>query len=275
MYTSYPVPGRCRGSVVGTLLVWIVGALTLGGALFLWVVDHPSPDPGTPAEIQARTAPLGHLILAAPPPEVAASPGPQAEPSVGAGTGAAPAGQPSVPETDAGPAPEVAAVSPETGSVAPEAPAVEAVSAPIAEVPAAEVTTADTTAAVDTAPETPDSGAAATADQLPVAGRPSLVESGTDAADAMVEVAPDERPVAEGAEATSASAPPVPAGASAPPWNGALPTLRGAAEPPAVRPFPMVPSGPYGYGPYRMVPIYRPDLPGAPYQLIPMVPLGR
>lgn len=284
MYMSYPVPGRCRGSVVGTLLVWIVGALTLGGALFLWVVERPAPDPGSPAEIAARTAPVGHLTLAGPPAAVAASPGTPAAPSGGAGTSgasAAQAEQRSAPETGAGPAPGVAEVSSQTGSVALEVRAVEAVSAPVAEAPVVEVPTVDTTAAVATAPETADSGAGPSADQLPVAQQSSPEESGTAAADSIVEGAPDERPVAEGAESTAAaarplaSAPPLPAGAGSPPWDGSSPTSPGAAQPPSRRPFPMVPPDPYGYGPYRMVPIFRPDLPGAPYQLVPMAPPGR
>jgi hypothetical protein len=54
------------------------------------------------------------------------------------------------------------------------------------------------------------------------------------------------------------------------PSTPALSETRGAAPAPpqAFPPF-------HVFGAYRMVPIYRPDLPGAPYQMVPLPPAGR
>jgi hypothetical protein len=252
MYQSYSVPGRGRGSVVGNLLVWLVGASTLGGALFLWLGDHRALDPGTPAEIAARTAPLGRLTLVEVSPESTESAVAAAEPGSETGAGGVdspPADIPPATQGSEGLVPSSVEAPSAQGPVARESADVEAVEKTVAPPAAADTRPAGGLAGIE-APAA-DSDAEAPTEERPAKSEPM-------APDTVSAPATEMSPGANQAVGSSPSQAAVPMG-----------------EPAARRPRPAVPPGPPWYGPYQMVPIHRPDLPGAPYQLVPLVPGGQ
>jgi hypothetical protein len=252
MYQSYSVPGRARGSVVGIMLVWLVGALTVGGALSLWLGDHRVPDPGTPAEIAARTAPLGRLTLVESPPKATESAVSAAEPGSDTGAGGADAPPPDIPPATGGgegSVPSSVGSPSAQGPIARESADIEAVEKIVAPPPAADTPSAGGLAVVD-APAA-DSDAEASTGERPAKGEPRVTDTVSGPA---VTIPPGE------SQAVRSS-----------PSQAAVPMGERAAR----RPGPAVPSGPPWYGPYQMVPIHRPDLPGAPYQLVPLVPGGQ
>jgi hypothetical protein len=249
MYQSYSVPGRVRGGVVGNMLVWLVGALTVGGALSLWLGDHRVPDPGTPAEIAARTAPLGRLTLVESPPKATESAVSAAEPRGDTGAGAVdapPAETPPAAGTGSGLAPSIVEAPSAQGPVARESADIEAVAKTVAPSPA--VDTPPVGGSAEVAAPAADSDAEAATGERPAKGEPTVPDT------------------------VSGRAATIPPGESqavrSRPSQAAAPMREQAAP----RPGPVVPSGPPWHGPYQMVPIHRPDLPGAPYQLVPLVP---
>lgn len=215
MSEPYDGRGGCRGNALGGLLVWLVGAGTLAGLLAVLLSDPPAPNPGTAAEIAARTAPIGRLTLAEPPPELAAQP----------------ASAPVSPAVPARTEPQ-----PDT-----EPPAVEGPGA------------RGETLAVVPAPEAMDRQARAV---LPEAPSSSRFEPDPGVAP------PDGPPANEGVGVAEEAPVPEP-----------LPTGDHQGRQAAAAPLPPPPS--YWGGPYRMVPVPRPDLPGRPYQLVPLAPAGR
>lgn len=252
MYQSYSFPGRGRGSVVGNVLVWLVGALTLGGALFLWLGDHRAPDPGTSAEIAARTAPLGRLTLVELSPESTESAVSAAEPGSDTGAGgvdALPADRPPATQGGEGLVPSSVEAPSAQGPVARESTDIEAVEKTVAPSPAADTPPAGGLAGVE-APAA-DSDAEAPTGESPAKSEPMAPDTASGPATGM---SPG------GNQAVRSS-----------PSQAAVPMREQAAR----RPSPAVPSGPPWYGPHQMVPIHRPDLPGAPYQLVPLVPGGQ
>lgn len=215
---SKPYDGRegCRGNALGSLLVWLVGAGTLAGILAVLLSDPPVPNPGTAAEITARTAPIGRLTLAGPPLE------PTAQPVLATVSPAVPTRTEPQPET--------------------EPSAVEGPGAPgetITVVPAPEAMDPQARAAL---PEAPPSSRA---DPKPVG---ALL---------------DGPPANEGAGIAVEAPVPEPL-----PTGDHLGWQAGAAPP-------LTPPPNQWGGPYRLVPVPRPDLPGRPYQLVPLAPAVR
>ena len=215
MSEPYDGRGGCRGNALGSILVWLVGAGTLAGLLAVLLSDPPVPNPGTAAEIAARTAPIGRLTLAGLPPELAA------EPASAPVSPAVPARTEPQPETEP-PAVEGPGARGETPTVVP-------------------------------APEAMDLQAQAVLPEAPPSSR-SEPEPGV--------APPDGPPVNEGAEVAEEAPVPEP-----------LPTGDYQGRQATAPPLPPPPS--YWGGPYRMVPVPRPDLPGRPYQLVPLAPAGR
>jgi hypothetical protein len=215
MSEPYDGRGGCRGNALGSLLAWLVGAGTLAGLLAVLLSDPPVPKPGTAAEIAARTAPIGRLTLAEPPPEIAAQP----------------ASAPVSPAVPARTEPQ-----PET-----EPPAVEGPGA-----------RGETLAAVP-APEAMDAQA-----QAVIPGPPPSSRSGPEPGGAPTDGPPEDEGVGVVGDG---------------PDPGPLPTGDHQGRQAAAPPLPPPPS--YWGGPYRMVPVPRPDLPGRPYQLVPLPPAGR
>lgn len=272
MYKSDSVPRRGRGSVVGTVLVWLVGALTLGGALFLWVGDHRAPDPGTLAEIAARTAPVGRVTLVESPVSAAQEPGGH---TGAGGVDAPPADTPPAAPPDSALAPSVIEASSDQGSVVRESTDIEAVAETVAASPTAENPITDAVLAAGVEPETAEAVGGDPVAQTPPAGASAGVEA--PAADSDAGASAGKRP-AEGEPAVLDSgigpAATIPRSGSRGTSSGPSRAAGSMPEQAAQRPFPFVPSDPRWYGPYRMVPIHRPDLPGAPYQLVPLLPGG-
>lgn len=273
MYKSYSVPRRGRGSVVGNVLMWLVGALTLGGALFLWVGDHRAPDPGTLAEIAARTAPLGRVTLVESPVSVAQEP----QGHTGAGrVDAPPTDTPPAPQSDSALAPSVIEASSDQGSVVRESTDSEAVAETVAASPAAESPATDAVLAAGVEPETAEAVGGGPVAQTPPAGESAGVEA--PAADSDAGASTGKHP-AGGQPAILDSgigpAATIPRSGSQDTSSGPSRAVGPMPEQAAQRPPPFAPSGPAWYGPYRMVPIHRPDLPGAPYQLVPLLPGGQ
>lgn len=215
MSEPYDGRGGFRGNALGSLLVWLVGAGTLTGLLAVLLSDPPVPNPGTAAEIAARTAPIGRLTLAEPPPELAAQPA-------------------SAPVSPAVPAPTEP--QPETGPPAVEGPGARG-----------------ETLAVVPVPEAMDLQAQAVLPEAPSSSRsepkPGVGQPDGPTANEGVGVA-EEAPVPE----------PLPTGD----YQGRQPAAPLLPPPPS-----------YWGGPYRMAPVPRPDLPGRPYQLVPLAPGGR
>lgn len=269
---SMRYPGRRvdRGSVLGGLLVWLVGAATLVGFLFVLFRDHPVPDPGTQAEIAARTAPVGRLTLVAPRPDLAVQPPttPTTAGLMGRETSAAATSPPgsasvaaaSAPVVDAEVREEVVVEIPalgdagglETGSTPDQDPGV-AVNPGTASVGDATVSEVDAkpsegfAPAMDTSPSSGERAPAATAAGPRDAEEAGIGGSGAPLSGATASVSTQ--------SATSSAL-------------GSETRWAAPAPPPGVRlpvPFQV---------PYRMVPVYRPDLPGAPYQLVPLTPRG-
>jgi hypothetical protein len=210
MSERYDGPRGCRGYALGNLLAWLVGAVTLAGLAAVLLSDPRAPNPGTAAEVAARTAPVGRLTLAEPPPVPAAQPAPgPVSPAVQTRTESQPETEP--PDVEGPGAPgEVNTVVP-----TPEAPNLQTEAAP---------------------PEAlPPSGDEREPGGAPLDGPPAKEGVGA----AVGATLPDPSPAGDHQAPTAVASPPI-----APPPN-------------------------HRDGPYLMVPVPRPDLPGQPYQLVP------